>query len=345
MRRKILFNIFMVCVLLVFLTVSLNTFAAKVEMVIGLTDPPDPNASPIYKGALVFKDYVENKSQGEIEVKIIPGGALGSHTSIFKQVMDNIIQATLNISEGNIAGFYKPIQVIGIPYLVSNIQVGYELFDSQFFTSLWDDMRKEIGVVTLSSFVTNGLRNFTNNVRPIKSPKDMKGLKIRVMDVPAHIEMIKSLGGFPTPVPALELYGALQTGVVDGQENSLVAIDILKLNEVQKYLSMDGHLIGVNPFIVNEVWFNELNKNYQRILRDGAKLATTTIRGDILYKEIILVEQFKDSLEIYFPSLDEIQEFREATQRPIIDFLEGEVDKKWIDGILDAVEKIEGVSM
>jgi len=339
-KMKRLSSIVILLVLTLFVFSGI-TYAKNYEMVIGLTDAADPEISPIYKGELVFKNYVEGKSQGRIGVKIIPGGALGDATSTLKQVMNGTIQGTLNPSEGVIAQFYNPIQVVGIPYLVSDMEVGYELLDSPFFEELWEDMRKELGVVTLSAIENNGLRHFTNNVRPIKSPKDVKGLKIRTMQIPAHMKMVEALGGHPTPITWAELYTSLQTNVVDGQENSLVAINIGKLQEVQKYLSIDGHLFGVIPFLVNEKWYNSLPDDLQKIIKRGAKLAAITVRGTIRYKTVELLDELEKNLEIYYPTQEELQEFKNATQQPVIEFLKETVDSKWIDGVLEEVKEIE----
>lgn len=327
--------------MLILFVLSGMGYTQDYEMVIGATDAADPELNPIYKGELLFKNYVEGESQGRIKVKIVPGGALGDATSIFKQVMSGTIQCTLNPSEGVIAQFYDPIQVVGIPYLVSDMQVGYELLDSPFFKELFDDMRKELGVVTLSAIENNGLRHFTNNVRPIKSPEDVRGLKIRTMQIPAHMKMVEALGGHPTPISWAELYTSLQTNVVDGEENSLVAINIGKLQEVQKYLSMDGHLFGAIPFLVNEKWYDSLPDDLQKILRRGAKLAATTVRGTLRYKEVELLDELAQDLEIYYLTQEELEKFRDVTQQPVIDFLRETVDNKWIDGVLEAVKEIE----
>ena len=329
-----------ILILILFVFAGVN-YAQNFEMVIGATDAADPELNPIYKGELLFKNYVEGESQGRITVKIVPGGALGDATSIFKQVMNGTIQGTLNPSEGVIAQFYNPIQAVGIPYLVSDMQVGYELLDSPFFGELWDDMRKELGVVTLSAIENNGLRHLTNNIRPIKSPEDVKGLKIRTMQIPAHMKMMEALGAHPTPISWAELYTSLQTNVVDGEENSLVAINIGKLQEVQKYLSMDGHLFGVIPFLVNEKWYNNLPSDLQKVLKRGAKLTATTVRGTLRYKEVELLTELAKDLEIYYPTQEELEKFREATQQPVIEYLKETVDNKWINGILEAVREIE----
>jgi tripartite ATP-independent transporter DctP family solute receptor len=116
----------------------------------------------------------------------------------------------------------------------------------------------------------NGIRHMTNNTRPVKSPVDMKGLKIRVMNNKVYIEMIKALGGSPTPMAFAELYSALQQGTVDGQENPSAHIFTKRFYEVQKYASLTGHAYAPEPVLISMKTWNKLSEKHRAILQEAA---------------------------------------------------------------------------
>lgn len=109
-------------------------------------------------------------------------------------------------------------------------------------------------------------------MRPIRTPDDLKGLKIRTMENPAHMAMVKALGASPTPIAWGEVYMALQQGVVDGQENPVSVIQVAKFNEVQKYLTLDGHVYSIPPILMNDKFFSSLSPDVQKIITDTAKI-------------------------------------------------------------------------
>ncbi len=172
---------------------------------------------------------------------------------MLKQIQMGSIEASMSMAEGHMAPYYKPIQILAIPYLfVSEDHAQYTLdMRSPFGSKFWDDFEKKTGVKVLTIWDNGGFRCFTNNKRPIKTPADMKGLKIRTMQIPAHMEMMKALGANPTPIAWTELYNALQMNVVDGQENSVPTISLGHINEVQKYLTLDRHVYSNHIFPIS----------------------------------------------------------------------------------------------
>ena len=151
-----------------------------------------------------------------------------------------------------------------------------------------------------------GFRNFTNSSRPIKSPADVKGLKIRVMESPVYMTLIRSMGGAPTPVPWPETYTALQQKVVDGQENPISSIKFAKLYEVQKYMTMDGHTFGVSFMLINEKFFQSLPKEYQAIVKNAALTSAVSENGIDNLDSAIGLQFLKDKgMEVYTPTAAE----------------------------------------
>jgi len=351
MVRKM--NVFMVLVLAMFWGVSTAAAASNpmissalqkekpITMTIAHPEPPDPH-NFIHSAALRFKEVVETASGGKITVGITPGGQLGDSAEMPKQIQMGVIEGSMSMAEGHIAPYYKPIQVLAIPYLF--VSVDHALYtldvDRPFGKKLWKDLEEKTGLKVLTIWDNGGFRCFTNNKRPIKTPEDMKGLKIRTMQIPAHMEMVKSLGANPTPIAWTELYNALQLNVVDGQENAVPTMAMANLQEVQKYLTLDRHVYSNHIFPVNAKWFNGLPAVYQLIIQQGADEASKTARRMTRILRTTLLNDFrKAGMEIYDPSLEEVALFRKAAQDPVLKFIREQVDDQLVNDLLSASEQ------
>lgn len=309
-----------------------------ITMTIAHPEPPDP-LNFIHSAALDFKKYVETTSGGKITVEIAPGGQLGDSAEMPKQIQMGVIEGSMSMAEGHIAPYYKGIQVLAIPYLF--LSVDHALYtldvDAPFGKKLWSDLEKKTGLKVLTIWDNGGFRCFTNNKVLIKTPADMKGLKIRTMQIPAHMEMVKALGANPTPIAWTELYNALQLNVVDGQENAVPTIALGKINEVQKYLTLDRHVYSNHIFPVNAKWYNDLPPVYQLIIKQGAEVASKTAQRMTRIQRATLLSEFrKGGMEIYDPSPAEIALFREAAQEPVLKFIREQVGDELVDGLLKA---------
>ena len=214
-----------------------------------------------------------------------------------------------------------------------------EVFRGEFGQKLFEDMRKQTGIRVIGIWDNGGFRNFTNNKREIRTPDDMKGLSIRTMDNPAHMELVRALGAKPTPISWAELYTALQTGVVDGEENSIPTFLLGSLQEVQKYMIMDGHVYSQLHLFVNDKWFNGLPKEYQEIiLRGGEEAGYAGQRATRVYRDIGRGICIDAGVQFYDPTPEEIDKFKALAQPPVIKFIreKGVKDPKWVDEILVA---------
>jgi tripartite ATP-independent transporter DctP family solute receptor len=187
-----------------------------------------------------------------------------------------------------------------------------------------------------------GFRNFTNSQHPIKTPADLKGLKIRVMETPLYVKMVKALGAAPTPIAWPEVYTSLQQGVVDGQENPVSVILQANFSEVQKYLTLDGHTYGADFLLINDRFFQKLDPEIQKIIRRAAIVAGNCGRSIQQLNSAMGISKLKEQgMEIYSPTTKERQAFKEATQPAVIEWMKTQVDEKWIEMLKDAVEKAE----
>jgi tripartite ATP-independent transporter DctP family solute receptor len=213
--------------------------------------------------------------------------------------------------------------------------------DGWFGKEMAEDCLKKTGMRVLA-YGETGFRNFTNSVRPIKSPADMKGLKIRVMESPVYVNMVKALGAAPTPIAWPETYTALQQKVVDGQENPVAVIVFVKFFEVQKYLILDNHSYGVDFFLINEKFYQGLPKETQQIVKSAAINAGLCGKGLQQLNSAIGLAQLKEKgMEIYSPNPKERAMFREAAQKPVIEYIEKQIGKAWIDKLMKAVKQAE----
>jgi tripartite ATP-independent transporter DctP family solute receptor len=316
-----------------------HLYAAPVEIKLAHGDPADLYTSKKAAGSTIFKQMVENETGGAVEVKLFPAGQLGNEREIAEGVKLGTLQ--MGMLSGPLANYFKAAQVLDIPYLFSSYPVAWKVMDGWFGKELAAACLKETGMRILA-YDQVGFRNFTNSTRPIKSPADIKGMKIRVMESPVYLALIRSLGASPTPIPWTETYTALQQKVADGQENPVTSIKFAKLYEVQKYLTLDGHTYGVSFILINEKFFQSLPKETQTIVKTVAQSAALCSRGiDTIDSTIGTAFLKEKGMEIYVPTAKELAQFRQATQKPVIEYLEKQIGKTWIDKVMKAVKEAE----
>ncbi len=339
MIAKILVNsLIIVMVLLVFSPVA-SAQEAEYVMIYGVVNPVKEYHHS-WEPHFVFAEEVMRRSGGRIRVELHPGGVLGGIEDQIRQVQRGVIHAT-DPSEGHLAPIFPDIQVVSIPYLFASEEVAWRVLDGPFGQDLAEHMAATTGVRPLYWSENGGFRHYSNNVRRIQSPEDMRGLKIRTMNIPLHMEIVKALGASPTPVAWLELYTALQTGVVDGQENAIPTFLVPKLEEVQDYIVLDGHVYSVNTVIVNEDWYQGLPEDLQNVIQQAALVGLTVNRGCTRMTEVKGLEYLAEyGVDIYAPTPEEKEAFREAT-RPVIEWLRNEIGDYWIDYVLEETAKVE----
>jgi tripartite ATP-independent transporter DctP family solute receptor len=313
--------------------------AAQFEIKLAHSDPPDIYTSRKAAGSTVFKSLVENETGGAVKVNLFPAGQLGGEREIAEGVKLGSIQ--IGMLSGPFSGFCKEAQVFDIPYLFPSLLVAYRTLDGPFGKELAQECLQKTGMRILT-YAQVGYRNFTNSARVIKTPADLKGLKLRVMENPVYMTLVRSMGGAPTPIPWPETYTALQQKVVDGEENPISSIKFAKLYEVQKYLTMDGHTFGVSFMLINEKFFQSLPKEYQTILKDAALTSEVSENGIDNLDNAVGVQFLKDhGMEVYTPTAAELAQFRAVAQPPVIEYLEKQIGRAWIDKVLNAVKQTE----
>ena len=301
--------------------------------------------SALHKGWEVFKAYVESASGGQIAVNIAPAGQLGSMTDALEQAKVGAIQLAHG-DEQTMSTFYKPMLVLATPYLFADDEEGLAFLDSDFFTEVRDEMAAESGLRLLAA-ASYGFRCFTNNVKPIRSAADMEGIRMRVPPSPMSLEMVKAMGGSPTPVPWEELYGAMQSGVVDGQGNPVgVALDY-SFYQVQDYMTLDNHQLGLNTLMINEEFFQSLPPELRAVVVTGARMAAATEYGERNYQaRVSAVGKLTElGMEVYAPTAEEMETFRTATREPMQAYLKTELDPEFVEAVYAEIDEIRAARL
>lgn len=298
-------------------------------------DPADWTTSKKGAAGKVFKDLVEAESSGRFQVELYPAGQLGGEAELVAQAQAGAIQVTM--VSGVFGNFCKEAAVLDTPFLFPSAAVAWKALDGPFGNRLAEHCLKKAGLRTLA-FGETGFRNFTNSVREIRTPADVKGLKLRVQQLPLYVEMVKALGGIPTPVAWPETPGALRTKVVDGQENPVSVILGNKFYEFQTYLTLDEHVYGTDFLLVNERFYQSLNDEGRAILKRNAVVAANAGRAiQQINSASGIAELAKKGMKVYKPNSAELAQFRAAAQPPVLAWLKGQIEAGWIEAVQSAV--------
>ena len=299
------------------MTVGLMPLAAHAEKTIKLAhlNKNDPFDNGTGAMATVFKSLVESGTNGAVKVQIFPDGQLGKDNEVVQQVKAGVVQSAIS-SVGGIASIYPMIGVLDMPFAYPNIAVTYEVFDGPFGKHLSADITKKTGIEVLGFGDSGGFFAFSNSKRTLKSPDDMKGLKIRTMGLESHKAVVSSMGGQPVAINWAEVYTSLQTGVADGQMNPIPIIKFAKFDEVQKYLTLTNHLFTPYVWLINKSFLDGLTPQEKEVVKAAARSAIIACRGinRIIEASERGLPALAQKMEIYTPTKDEIAKFRALAQ-------------------------------
>ena len=237
--------------------------AAEFTLRLGHVGEPE---SPYGQGADKFAALVQEKTGEAVEIEVFPSSQLGNQKDLIKGIMDGSVDMVLT-SSTVFASVVPAMGAFDLPFVFRDEEHAYRALDSVGMEVAKAAEAK--GVKTLC-IMENGVRHITNNKLPIKSPNDMKGLKIRTTDQPVHVEMLSALGAVPVSMPLGEVHEALEGGGIDGQENTLAYIYIRRIFDVQKYISLTGHVYSAEPLLINLAAWNKLPARHQKALQEAA---------------------------------------------------------------------------
>ncbi len=252
--------------LLIVASLPTTTLAAKVKF--GHIAPTFHGMS---KGIDAFADYVREKTNGKIDIATFPQGQLGNERSMASQVQSGSLQIAA-VTTAVLQNFVPEVAILDMPFLFPNRATAYAVLDDQAVKDKIFSYLPKKGYVGIG-WVENEIRDFSNTKRPVRTPADIKGLKVRVMQSPAYLDTFNQLGASTVGIPFTEVYTALQTGTIDAQENPLMTAVLMKFPEVTKYVTNTQHALTECIILVNPAFWNRLSPEYQQIFRDAADIA------------------------------------------------------------------------
>jgi C4-dicarboxylate-binding protein DctP len=297
----------------------------------------DPNDSPDVMYGEVFKNYVEEQSNGKIIVDIYPGGQLGNAAEFVQGVSSGAIEiAVINISMLN--NIYKPTMLLSIPGLFSSIEECNDVLNGKWGQSMFKEVN-EVSKIRIMDTGSNGFRHFTNKIREVKTMEDTRGITFRVMENPVSVRMVEAMGARAVPMPGSEMYMAMKTGVVDGQENPILNIIQDKTFEVQKYLTLDGHMASIMAYIINDDIFVSLPEDLQKVVLEGSKLATKAANKVISIRNEEGLEFLKkQGMIVTRPTAKALEAWHSTIFNATESFVRKEIGDEMVDSLIDALD-------
>ncbi|WP_410208692.1 sialic acid TRAP transporter substrate-binding protein SiaP [Fusobacterium sp.] len=285
--------------------------AAEYDLKMGMVAGTSSNE---YKAAEFFANEVKEKSNGKIDIAIFPSGQLGDDRSMIEQLSGGALDFTF-AEIGRFSIFFPEAEVYTLPYMMKDFaHVQKATWDTEFGKNLMTKIHDNLGITILSQGY-NGTRETTSN-RAINSVEDMKGLKLRVPTAPANLNYAKYSGASPTPMAFSEVYLALQTNSVDGQENPLSAIRAQKFYEVQPYLAITDHIINDQLYLVSNDTMESLTPELREVVKQAAQDAAKYHTQLFVEEESHLKDFFKENgVTITEPNKDEFK----AAMQPVYD--------------------------
>ncbi|MFS8172527.1 TRAP transporter substrate-binding protein [Vreelandella titanicae] len=223
--------------------------------------------NPKWDASELFAELVEEGTNGELIVDVGGNAQYGDDMEAITQMRMGTLAFSTN-SQGSTSSVVPQFSVLGLPFLFNSLPSAWEVMDGEVGDEL-KRLSEEKGLVLLALW-DNGIRHVSNNVRPIETPDDLEGLKIRTPPDEMTVDIFEALGANPTPMNFSELYIALEQGVVDGQENPLMNIYSSKLHEVQDYISLTGHKYESTPLLMSKMVWDTLSPEYQEVIQQAA---------------------------------------------------------------------------
>lgn len=295
-----------------------------------------------YDGAMVFKDFVESQSNGQIAVQIYPGSQLcGNARECIESIQAGILEVYIS-TIGGFSALYPELQVLDLPYMFRDDRTAECVFDGRYVTELRKDILKKVRNVRLMTISnTGGWRNFATVNKQIKTPADVKGEKIRTIKSEIQIELVKLLGGNPTGIAWPEVYTSLATGVVAGSKNGITDIVGMKFHEHIKYFTIDGHAYMAALWWMNDGFFKRLPDNLKKVVIDGFINLKQVTRAFPKRRAISAYDEFKKSGgKIYVPTPDQKMAFQKAVA-PMKDWYIKKFGKRALDQLTYRIRQCE----
>jgi len=320
------------------LNIKFGTYDPPLEL--GLEKTNGEFASTNIKGQ-AFKDMVEKRSAGAIQVKVFPSGQLGND----REGLEMIKAGTMDMSGypgGPITNFAPEILALQIPYLFKDLNVARKVLNGPTGQELVEMIAKREGIRILAWGFEGPFYNFMSAKKPIRVPDDLKGQKIRVLETPNLVEMVKITGGTPTPISFSELYTSLQQGVVDGCITADPFVRMIKLDEVIKHINKSDFYLGMSNLYISEKFWKKISPEQRYLIKDSALNAMIAFEGLTMWGGTVWVDYFKEKgVEVYVPNADEMKVWKDTMYNHMVKWTQNRIGAEWVDKFIKASQEAE----
>jgi tripartite ATP-independent transporter DctP family solute receptor len=293
---------------------------------------------PMGVGAQKFADLVAQKSGGKIKVTLFPNAVLGSDPQNLSAVRGGTLDFA-TMATGLLAGIDKQFMVFDFPFLFGTPQEAYALADGPVGTRLQAGLADH-GIVGLGIWDL-GFRNMTNSKRPISRPEDLQGLKVRVIASPIYLDMFNTLGANPVPMTFGEVYGALESKAIDGQDNPVGVIESAKFAEVQKYLSLTRHVYTGMPVLMSKKTWDGMSEVERKLITEAGAEAKQEERRIAQAKEGESINNLRKSMQVNEVTPAELARMRQKVQ-PVLDKFAKEVGEPLMTQVNAELARLRG---
>lgn len=252
---------------------------AQTTMNLAFTPPADSHYG---EAGRAFADKIAELSDGAFEISLRPAGALGGERDVIEGLQIGTVELTIS-STGPIGNFVPEVYALDFPFLFKDYASAHEILDGEIGQEILDSFEPH-GIIGLA-WAENGFRHITNSVRPIREPADMDGLKLRTMENEVHIAAFRAAGAAPTPMSWTEVLTSLQQGTIDGQENPIPIVTANNMWEIQKNISLTGHVYSPAVVAMSKIHWDTLTEEQQGWFVEAAKAAATASREAVAEQE------------------------------------------------------------
>lgn len=296
------------------------------------------------KGADAFAAYVKEKTEGRIDIATFPSGQLGGERSLAEQVQGGTLQIA-TVTTAVMQNFVPEASIMDMPFIFPDRATAYRTLDDEELQKKFFSYFPAKGFIAIG-WTENEIRDFSNTKHPVRTPEDIKGLKVRVMNSPIYLDTFQQLGASPVGIPFPETYNALQAGVIDAQENPILTTVLMKFSEVTKYVTLTQHSITECVIVVGVDYWESLSDGDKQIFKDAAKVAIDTNRRvnaelhQRLPKSNISIDTYakENGIEIIRLTEEERNRFREA-MIPVWDKYRAIIGNDLFDFVLAKIEE------
>jgi tripartite ATP-independent transporter DctP family solute receptor len=293
---------------------------------------------PLGLGAQKFADLVVQKSNGKMKVSVYPNAVLGGDPQNLSAVRGGTLDFT-SMATGLLSGLDKQFMVFDFPFLFNNAQEAYALSDGPVGQRLMSGLAAH-GIVGLGIWDL-GFRNMTNSKRPIAKAEDLQGLKFRVIASPIYVDMFNTLGANPVPMTFGEVYGALESKAIDGQDNPVGVIESAKFAEVQKFMSLTRHVYTGMPFLMSKKTWDSMSETERKIIADSASEAKDEERKLSQAKELQSIDKLRQSMQVNDVTVPERDRLRQKVA-PVVEKFSREVGDQTIQQVQAELSRMRG---